>query len=341
MTDIVVIGSLNMDLVVAVPRLPKIGETIRGSDLIRVPGGKGANQAAAAALLGSQVLMIGRVGQDEFGSSLVQKLSSYGIDTSGITVDPDVVTGTALVAFDPSGENSIVICAGANARVLPKDIDQYEDTIGKARLILLQLELPLDTVCRAIDLAVKHDVPVVLNPAPFAQIPVSTLRKVSYLIPNEVEAAQLTGIDVRDLPSAERAATKLLGLGVDVVVITLGKNGCLLRDRHQTMHVPAPTVSAVDSTAAGDAFIGGLSSQIALGRPCANSLRWANCAAALTVTRKGAQTSLPSLEELNKFVSELDATQGEVSADRQPKILMGELRSRVIERRRLRRKRAS
>jgi ribokinase len=315
LSDIVVIGSLNMDLVVTVGSLPKKGETVRGSDLMRIPGGKGANQATVASLLGSQVSMIGSVGQDEFGSILINNLSRYGVDTTGIIIDPQIVTGTALIMVDRKGDNSIVISPGANSRTSPEDIDRHEELIKKAKLVLLQLEIPLNTISHVIDLAQKHHVPVVLNPAPVAEIPTSTLKKVSYLIPNEIEAAQLSGIDVQDLHSAEQAANKFLDLGVEVVVITLGRNGCLVKDRRQTLHAPAPKVKVIDSTAAGDAFIGAFSSRIIQGHSLSDAARFANCAGALTVTRRGAQTSLPTLEEMNKYLSEIGSTQLEVTKD--------------------------
>jgi ribokinase len=204
---------------------------------------------------------------------------------------------------DENGDNSIVISPGANFRTCVDDIDRYEDQISKAKLVLLQLEIPLDTITHAIDVAQKHHVPVVLNPAPAAELPASTLNKVNYLIPNEIEASQMSGIHVRDLGSAEEAAAELLDRGVDAVLITLGKNGCLLKDRHQTIHAPAPKVEVVDSTAAGDAFIGCFASQIVHGHSLPDAVHLANCAGALAVTRKGAQTSLPSLDELNNFVS--------------------------------------
>lgn len=301
MAAIVVVGSLNMDLVVQTPRMPLAGETIPGQDLQLIPGGKGANQAAAAAKLGGQVAMVGRVGGDAFGPRLIENLSWQGVDTSHVGTDDGAATGTAVIIVDDTGENSIVVSAGANGRVSSGDIDRVEELLSRAKFLLLQFEVPLETVEYAIGMAARHQVKVILNPAPAHPVSPELLAKVDYLVPNETEAKMLTGLDVVDLPSAERAARKFLGYGVPVVIITLGDQGALLVTEQRVVHVPAREVKAIDTTAAGDAFIGGLAVAVMQELPLEEAVRYATCAGTLAVTRFGAQTSLPSAEQVQAF----------------------------------------
>lgn len=301
MAAIVVVGSLNMDLVVQTPRMPLAGETIPGQDLQLIPGGKGANQAAAAAKLGGQVAMVGRVGGDAFGPRLIENLSRQGVDTSHVGTDDGAATGTAVIIVDDTGENSIVVSAGANGRVSRGDIDRVEELLSQAKFLLLQFEVPLETVEYAIGMAARHQVKVILNPAPAHPVSPELLAKVDYLVPNETEAKMLTGLDVVDLPSAERAARKFLGYGVPVVIITLGDQGALLVTEQRVVHVPAREVKAIDTTAAGDAFIGGLAVAVMQELPLEEAVRYATCAGTLAVTRFGAQTSLPSAEQVQAF----------------------------------------
>jgi ribokinase len=313
MTDIVVVGSLNMDLVVKAPRMPLAGETISGRGFRMIPGGKGANQAAAAAKLGCQVAMVGRVGADAFGPQLIENLSQQAVDTSHVWMDDEAATGTAMIIVDDTGENSIVVSAGANGRVSKKDVDRIEELLSQAQILLLQFEVPLETVDYAIEMAARHQVKIILNPAPARPASAELIAKVDYLVPNEIEASILTGLEVKDLSSAEGAARKLLGYGIPVVIITMGEKGALLatdplslgqRTRgEKVIHVPARKVKAVDTTAAGDAFIGGLAVALVKGFPLEEAVRYATCAGTLAVTKFGAQTSLPSAEEVLDFYS--------------------------------------
>ena len=256
--EAVVIGSLNMDLVVRAPRAPSAGETIHATEFRLVPGGKGANQAVAMARLGGRVAMVGRVGADSFGSTLVEGLHQDLVSVSHVHRDPDIPTGVALIIVDDSGQNRIVVYPGANGRLERADVDAAAVLVQQARFLVLQLEIPLEIVAHAIELAVKHGVPVVLNPAPATPLPGRLLAGVDLLVPNETEATILTGIGVVDLHSAEEAGRQLLAQGPRTVIITLGARGALVVAEHGAEHIPAPPVEVVDTTAAGDAFVGGL-----------------------------------------------------------------------------------
>jgi len=301
MPDIVVVGSLNMDLVIGVPRMPLAGETIVGRDLQTIPGGKGANQAAAAAKLGGRVAMVGRVGDDVFGPRLIENLRRQGVDAGAVRVDDQAATGVALIMVDEAGENSIVVSAGANGRVSVEDVASAEGLLRQARLLLLQHEVPLETVAYAIELAARHGVQVILNPAPAHSVSPELLSKVHYVVPNETEARTLTGVEVKDVVTAEAAARKLLDYGAPVVIITLGEQGALLVTEGGASHVPARQVKAVDTTAAGDAFIGGLATALVKGFSLPEAVRYATCAGTLATTVFGAQTSLPSAERVQEF----------------------------------------
>jgi ribokinase len=301
MTDIVVVGSLNMDLVVKVEHMPAPGETIAGGDLHTIPGGKGGNQAAAAARLGAKVAMIGKVGQDAFGPRLLTALNEAGVDTASVKIEADTATGTAVIIVNEKGENSIVISPGANGKVSPADIDQLENVLAGAKIILLQHEIPLATVHHVIEMAARHHVTVILNPAPAESVPQAIYSKIDYFIPNETESRILTGIEVTDLASAEKAAHKFMEFGAKNVIITLGEKGALLVTPNGSTHVPSRKVKVVDTTAAGDAFIAGLANALVKGLPQVEAVRYACCAGALTVTRFGAQTSLPSEAEVDEF----------------------------------------
>jgi len=303
MADIIVVGSLNMDLVVRAPHMPAPGETIIGSDFRTIPGGKGANQAVAAAKLGAQVSMVGRVGDDDFGRAQLRNLGQLGIDTRYITVDPDAATGIALITLDASGQNSIVIAAGANMHLTVADIDAAQEIIAQADVLVCQLESPLEAVEHAIALAHSCGVKVILNPAPARKLSPETLSKVDFLIPNESETAILTGMEVTDVPSAKKAADHLRQQGVGIVILTLGEKGALLVGPSEEMYIPAYEVEVVDTTAAGDAFVGGFAVALAEGENLANAVRLANAAGALTVTRLGAQPSLPTRKEVESLLS--------------------------------------
>jgi ribokinase len=300
MSDIVVIGSLNMDLSIRVPRIPLPGETISGENFITSAGGKGANQAAACANLGSQVTMIGAVGQDDFGRRMKEGLRKTGVNVSFIQENPGVPSGTAMIMVDSAGENVIVLSAGANSYVV---IDRNtEELIRNAKILLLQLEIPVDVVYQAIEIANDAGVPVLLNPAPAIALPQGIYSKIDYLIPNEIEASILSGIEVVDIASAEKAASVLLDRGVKTVIITLGANGAFLASGNDRHAIPAMKINPVDTTGAGDAFIGGFATAIVEEKPIERALQYATAAGALAATKTGAQSSLPSRQELEQFI---------------------------------------
>ncbi len=303
MLDIVVIGSMNTDLVIKTTRLPAPGETLHGEDLQTIPGGKGANQAAAAARLGSRVAMVGRVGADQFGPHLVDNLAHQGVNTGHIRVDPGTCTGVALIMVDEQGENSILLSAGANGKVSRSDVDAASAIITKARLLLLQLEIPLETVEYTLNKASKLGVKVILNPAPARSLSSEMLEKVDILVPNQTELEIMSGMPVVDDDSTREAAQLLVGKGVEIVVVTLGDRGAMIVSADEATLVPGVKVDVVDTTAAGDAFIGALATAIIRDMPMEKAVRFANCAGALAVTRFGAQPSLPSADEVYQVYS--------------------------------------
>jgi ribokinase len=294
---IVVVGSLNMDLVVRTVRHPQIGETVIGHDFRTYPGGKGANQAVAAARLGSDVSIIGKVGNDQFGEALLQAVNTDGVNTQYIIRDSKVPTGVAFITVDDRGKNTIVVASGANAHLSPDEIDASRDAFIGASVLLLQLECPLNVVERAIDIAKQYDIRIVLNPAPAQLLDAYLLHSVDYLIPNQTELAQLSGQE-----STEAAIGVLQGMGVKRLVVTLGEEGLLVVDESQREHIPAYKVQAVDSTAAGDAFAGAFAVALGEGLSIHQAAIWGNAAGALTVTKAGAQPSLPSRDEFDEFL---------------------------------------
>ncbi len=293
-----VVGSLNMDLVVRAPRIPHPGETIIGTDFHTVPGGKGANQALAAARLGAQVSMVGRVGQDEYGAALLRNLRDAEVDHTHVTQDPEAPTGVALIVVDDAGENSIVVASGANGQLMCADVDAAASAIAGADALILQLESPIDTVTHAAQVAREHGVKVVLNPAPARENLHDLLPLVDVLIPNEHEAMLLTGTPPGNASGMKVAAARLIDQGVEIVVVTLGQRGAFLARADETQLVPAFAVKTVDTTAAGDAFVAGFSVALAAGRPLTEAVLWGNAAGALAATRLGAQSSLPTKREV-------------------------------------------
>jgi len=300
---IAVVGSVNVDMVVKSERIPAPGETVTGGQFVMAAGGKGANQAVAAARLGAEVVLIAKVGQDMFGQQSIDNYKREGIDTSYVMRDPQNATGVALIMVDRNGENSISVASGANHALTAAEIDAAAEAIRAADVLMLQLEVPLECVQRAAQLAAEAEVPVILNPAPAVPLPDELLGKISYLTPNESEASLLTGITVTDESSARAAARQLLARGVRCVIITLGAKGALVIDYRRDVLVPAYKVEAKDTTAAGDAFNGGLACALARGMALEDAVREANLVGAFSVTRLGAQPSLPTAEELRQFAS--------------------------------------
>lgn len=297
--DVLVVGSLNADLVVRAPRFPGPGETISGENLQVIPGGKGANQAVAAARLGANVSMLGRVGKDNFGDFLLNNLQSNHVNTQFIQRD-DASTGTATIIVDGNGQNSIVLSPGANGKVSAADVEYA--SFSSFSLLLLQLEIPILTVLRAAERAREHGLRVILNPAPAQTLPDKLIALADFLIPNETELNLLTGMEVTDTLSAERAAHTLLGRGAKTVIVTLGSKGALIVDRASSTHVDAFKVDVVDTTAAGDAFIGGFAHALSENESLKDAVRRGCACGALATTKFGAQPSLPTKEEVEKFL---------------------------------------
>ncbi len=302
MPQIVVVGSLNMDLVVRTPRLPRPGETIIGREFITAPGGKGANQAVAAAKLGATVSMVGRLGADDFGRVLRENLRAAGANDAHVLTEDSTATGIAMIEVEDSSQNTVVVAPGANAHVTRADVDRARSTITAAQAVIAQLEVPLDTVRYAITLAHEVNVLTVLNPAPAQTLPTELLSLVDLLVPNETEASLLTGIEVKDEASAEQAARQLYERGARVIVITLGERGALALDEQGLRRVPPFRVKAIDTTAAGDAFVAALAVARAAGRDLDTALREASAAGALAATKLGAQPSMPTRAELDEFL---------------------------------------
>jgi ribokinase len=303
-SDIVVLGSLNMDLIVRTAHIPRPGETVHGHGFSTVPGGKGANQAAAAARLGAHVTMLGRVGQDAFGDAMLDNMLTQGVETDHISRDSREPSGIALIQIQEDGNNSIVVAPGANGRVSVDDVDRATTLIWGATFLVCQFEVPLPVVRYAIGVAASKGVPVVLNPAPAYAVDAAFLEGVYCLVVNETEAATLTGLEVADLAGARAAGIELQAMGVPVVIVTLGGEGALLVAEGKPLHVPARRVEVVDTTAAGDAFIGGLVASLDRGLDLPDAVRYATCAGTLATTVLGAQTSLPDKAAVDAFYRE-------------------------------------
>ena len=295
---IIVVGSLNMDLVMRTPRVPVGGETLTGHEFATLPGGKGANQAVACARLGGTVGMIGQVGADGFGDTLRTGLSADGIDVSGVKQTSSVGTGVAMILVEDIGQNRIVLAAGANGTLSLADIDSQSPAIEGASVLVVQLEVPMPVVHHAITIACAAGVPVLLNPAPAAPLPEGIWSKVDILVPNESEASQLAGIAVKDAASAFAAARIFRQRGVKCVLVTLGEKGVAVVDDAGERHLPAQLVKAVDTTAAGDTFIGGLTAGLVEGMSIDQAVALGQKASALCVTRHGAQPSIPYRREI-------------------------------------------
>ena len=301
---ICVVGSLNIDIAARVERMPAPGETIGGFDMKIHPGGKGGNQAVAAARMGGSVSIIGAVGNDDFGRMRKGWLESEGVDTSLVRVDGSAPTGTALITVDGSGQNSIIVIPGANGAIMPEHIEAARRRIASSALLICQLEIPVDAVSAAIRIAAGSGTPVLLNPAPARPLERDLLSSVDYLVPNEIEAGQMSGIEVTDADSAVAAAEKFHAMGMRNVIITMGSRGAMLSHEGRVRHWNAHNVKAVDTTAAGDSFIGAFAASLMEGRSPEEAVEVAIFASAITVTRHGAQSSLPLRAEVEKAMAE-------------------------------------
>jgi ribokinase len=300
MNEILVIGSINTDLVLRAERFPSPGETIQAGEISTYPGGKGANQAVAAARQGARVGMIGRVGTDRHGDELIENLRDNGVDTSLVKRD-EAPTGTAIVVVDAQGQNSIVVSPGANAKVVPEDVEIT--SLINLEAVLFQLEVPLETVTHGCELARKHGAMVLLNPAPARALPDEMYANIDCLLPNETELSLLSGKAVKDVGSAKEAAQVMLDKGVPAVVVTLGAKGSLVVTKDGATHIPPFEVKVLDTTGAGDAFIGGFAAALLQGKTPEEAARYGNACGALATTKQGAQSSLPTREEVERLLA--------------------------------------
>ena len=298
---ITVIGSSNMDMVVQVKHLPGPGETVLGGEFSQAHGGKGANQAVAAARAGGEVTFITAVGDDSFGAQFTHEFQSEGIDTQFVYTIEDTASGIALITVDSGGENSIAVAPGANAKLTPGHIKNARQIIEASAVVLLQLEIPLETVMAAVEIAAESDVDVILNPAPAQELPEELLSKVAYLTPNESEALLLT--DHKNSDPAE-TVKKLLQSGIRNVILTLGADGVYWANNQEQQKLSAFKVKPVDTTAAGDVFNGSLAVALSEEKPLSDAIQFASAAGALSVTKLGAQPSAPTRQEILTFLAE-------------------------------------
>lgn len=295
---IVSLGGINMDLVTFADRLPQDGETVVGDRFVTYPGGKGANQAVAAARLGYPVAMVGRVGDDIFGSQLIRALETAGVDASAVATTAGMNSGIAVISIGEGAQNRIVQVLGANDTCGPTEYEAMCELLPSAGAVLLQLEVSVQLSSRVAKLATERGVTVILDPGPVRTVPAEFLRSVSIITPNETEVEALVGYPISDADAAQKAAEDLLARGVGAAVITLGAQGAYWADGSSGGHVPAFHVEPVDTVAAGDAFNGALATSVARGLPLSEAVRWASAAGAAAVTKVGAQDSMPSFDEV-------------------------------------------
>ncbi len=299
LSRVIVVGSSNTDMIIRADRLPAPGETVLGGDLVMAAGGKGANQAVAAARAGAAVTFVARVGQDLFGAAALQNFQREGLDTRYVTQDTDAPSGVALIVVGPRGQNLIAVAPGANSRLSPAEVESATPAFAEAQVVVMQLEIPVETVLAAAQAGRAVGATVILNPAPAQSLPHALYTAVDILTPNETEAALLTGEQ-----TPEEAATTLLKQGLKTVIVTLGEVGVLAATAPDHLRrIPGFTVEAVDATAAGDAFNGGLAAALARGQALEAAVRYAQAVAALSVTRLGAQPSLPTGTEVQTFLN--------------------------------------
>ncbi len=303
MPIVTVVGSSNIDMVVKVPHLPQPGESVLGGPFVTAAGGKGANQAVAASRLGAIVYLVARVGNDIFGQQALAGYRAEGIATDFVFRDATTASGTCLIMVDEQGQNCLAVAPGANDCLVPADVYKAEDKIAASDVLLLQLENPIETIMAAAEVARRYRVRVILNPAPARPVPDALMQMIDVLTPNETEASAFTGIRSLDEAGLEEMAEILLQRGPNAVVITLGARGVLVATPRGKIYAPAFQVKAVDATAAGDAFNGALAVGLARGDALVEAVHFANAAAALSVTRLGAQPSLPRAREVSTFRS--------------------------------------
>jgi ribokinase len=301
--SVVVIGSVNMDLMLRCPHLPAAGETILGRDFVQAPGGKGANQAIAAARLGATVGFVGCIGDDGYGHVSRESFMANNVDVSHLHSIEGKSTGIAMITSDDQGENCIALAPGANESLSTEHIDQAQTLIAEAGLVVCQLESPLATVLYALELANRHGTPFLLNPSPARELPTSALAMLDMLVLNEIEADLLSGCAIKTIDQARQAADLLRSRGIKVVVITLGQNGAVVATSDGNKHFPAPHVKAIDTTGAGDTLVGALAAAWASGLNVPQAMAFAQAAAAYSVTRRGAQASMPRLSDLTQLSS--------------------------------------
>lgn len=304
MKRICVIGSLNTDLVAGVERFPKPGETLTGKDFGTYPGGKGANQAVAAGRLGADVLMVGKLGADLYGEQYLQVLKNEGVRTEGVAVEAGVSSGIAVIEVDSSGENHIVIIAGANGMMDQAFIDQKLKLMRECHIFLLQLEIPLDTVLYAVKRLKELGKTVILDPAPAMALPDEIYPFLDYITPNETEIRILTGQNIESEEDLKRAGMLLIEKGAAAVIAKAGRKGAYIINKNEFMHIPGYRVQAVDTTAAGDSFNAGLAYALAEDKPLNECVRFANAVGALSTTAKGAQTGMPDLDRVQMLMDE-------------------------------------
>ena len=299
MSKIIVVGSSNIDMTAMVETLPRPGETIGGARFIQANGGKGANQAVAAARLGGDVMFATCVGNDLNGKALKDIFATDGINTKNHKMTDEAPTGTALIMVDKYAENCIAVAPGANGCLTPEDMDAMEADFAEAEILLVQLEVPMPTVCRAVELAAKHGLKVVLNPAPVAPIPEHIFPMLYLITPNETEAQKLTGVRVNTADDAVAAAQVFFDKGVQNVIITMGASGSIICNKGgETIYVPTRKVDAVDTTAAGDVYNGGVVTALSEGKSLEEAAGFASVASSISVTRLGAQNSVPTRKEV-------------------------------------------
>lgn len=304
MQSIIVFGSINMDLVTKTPRLPVAGETLTGYEFFTAGGGKGANQAVAAARLGISTQIVGRLGNDDFGRQLLRHLQAAGVQTDGVLVDETTSSGVAVITVDDAGENNIIIIAGANGRLNETDVERLRSRLPGAAALLMQLEIPMATVQLAAQAAHSAGVPVILDPAPAQDIPDDLYPLIDIITPNQLEASQLVGFPVDGQEAARQASAELQQRGVSTVIVKLGDRGVFCATAEETFFVPAFSVQAVDTVAAGDAFNGALAVALAQGRLLREAVVWGAAAGALSATKAGAQPSLPDRETFEAFLKQ-------------------------------------